>query len=124
MIIGEISIAPVHYRTDWRQPDYNYDRYMPPMIPDWGSDIRIDIQLTGTRAEWITLLRVPVARSLFYTDYRLTTDIRLTQQIINDLSRVGISQEQIEEVQRIFDECNESEEVCCMEQKCEKQYIR
>lgn len=115
MIIGEISIAPMHHRTDWKRPGYNYDRYMPPMIPDWGSDIRIDIQLTGTRTEWITLLCVPVARNLFQstTGYRLTTDIRLTPQIIDGLARVGISQEQIEEVQRIFDECNEPEEMCC-----------
>ena len=116
MIIGEISIAPTGCRTDWERPGYDYERYMPPLIPDWSRNVRADIQLSGTRTEWITLLCAPVARSLFQpsTGYILTTDIRLTQQIINDLSRVGIPQEQIEEVQRIFDELNEPEENCCV----------
>ena len=115
MIIGEISIAPTEHCLDWNRPGYSYDRYMPPMIPDWSRNVRADIQLSGTRTEWIVLLCAPVARSLFQpsTGYILTTDIRLTQQIINDLSRVGISQKQLEEVQRIFNELNEPEEACC-----------
>lgn len=115
MIIGDIITAPTEYCFGWDWPDYDYNRYMPPVIPDWSRNVRTSIQLSGTRGEWITLLCTPVARDLFQpsADYILTRDIRLTQQVIDRLSEVGISQEQIKKVQQIFDELNEPAENCC-----------
>ena len=110
MIIGEITVQPMEHCLDWERPGYDYERYMPPMIPDWSRNVRANIQLSGTYEEWTQLLHVPIACPISY----LTQDIELTQQVIDRLSEMKVIQEQIDEVQRIFDELNEPEENCCV----------
>ena len=108
MIIGEITIQPTSHRCDWDDP-LCQNGYMPRMIPDWSRNVRADIQLSGTQEEWSLLGMLAGG----YTP-RVTAEITLTQYIINRLPEVGVSQEKIEEVQRIFDELNEPEESCCV----------
>jgi len=106
MQIGTITIQPTGHRPDWDDP-LCQKGYMPRMIPDWSRNVRVDIELSGTREEW-SLLGILVGPHASY----LAGEIMLTQHIIDRLSEVGVSQEKIGEIQRIFGEMNEDHCVC------------
>ena len=101
MQVGIITIQPTDYYSDWDDP-LCQKGYMPPVVPDWSHNVRADIELSGSRAEWL-LLGVQIGPCRPYLDGR----IMLTQHIIDRLSDVGVSQKKIGEIQRVFDEIKE-----------------